>query len=243
MFARSNALFASTIVSTILALTYAVEAQQPSPTTSKPTCGSSGEIVVDSSADRQSQSSPSPSPGLGLWQRQTLTGDWGGTRTRWTEHGVEMQFSLTGFVQGTAAGGLKRHTVLNGKFESRINLDFEKLWGWKYWSAEAKVEYRFGAPALAGTGAINAVNTDVTVPASQGSVAAITALNFTRVFSINPKKGDEIALSFGRYNTLEIQEKFFGGLGLEKFFNAAQIGPMTALRQVPNVTNGASIDY
>jgi len=172
-----------------------------------------------------------------------MTGDWGGTRTRWQDRGVEMQFTLAGFVQGTASGGVRRETDGNGKFESEISLDLEKLWGWKYWSAETKVEYRFGGPALAGTGAINSVNTNVIVPAAQGSVFAITALNFTRVFPINSQQDTQIAVSFGRYNTLDIQEKFFGGEGLEKFFNGAHIGPMTGLRQVPNVSNGASIDY
>lgn len=112
--------------------------------------------------------------------RETMSGDWFASRTRWKEHGIEMQFILAGFVQGTASGGVQRQTVFNGKFESKFNIDFEKLSGWKYWSAQAKFEYRFGAPVLAGTGAINTVNTNVTVPASQGSVFAITALNFTR---------------------------------------------------------------
>jgi porin len=138
---------------------------------------------------------------------------------------------------------LVRRTEGNGKFESRFDLDLEKLFGWKHWAAETKIEYRFGAPVLAGTGAVNTVNTDVIVPAPRGSVVAITALNFTRTFSLNQKKGEQIAVSFGRYNTLDIQEKFFGGAGLEKFFNVAHIGPMTGLRQVPNITNGASIDY
>ena len=186
---------------------------------------------------------PVASPEDNLWHRDELTGDWGGVRTRWKERGLEMTFSLAGFVQGTAAGGLRRDTEGNGKIESEFNLDFEKLWGWKYWSAEAKIEYRFGGPVLSGTGAINTVNTDVIVPASQGSVVAITALNFTRVFPLNQKKGEAIAISFGRYNTLDIQEKFFGGAGLKKFFNVAHIGPMTGLRQVPNVTNGMSVDY
>lgn len=188
--------------------------------------------------------SPTPSPQVtDVWHQETLSGDWDGRREQWKEHGVELGFSLTGFIQGTASGGLKRYAALNGKFEADSNLDFEKLFGWKHWSAQTKIEYRFGAPALARTGAINAVNTSMTVPASQGSVFAITALNFTRVFSVNAQKSDEIAVSFGRYNTLDIQEKFFGGAGLEKFFNSAHIGPMTGLRQVPNVSNGLGIDY
>jgi porin len=240
MFASSKALLVSTAFCTVVLFSCAVDGQQTSPApSSKPSPVTTNEVKNDSSLDTTATSSSE----LDLWHRETMTGDWDGTRTRWKELGVEMKFMLTGFVQGTASGGLRRDTEGNGKFESEFNLDFEKLLGWKHWSGETKVEYRFGGPVLTGTGAINTVNTDVTVPASQGSVVAITALNFTRVFPINSKKEEEIALSFGRYNTLDIQEKFFGGAGLEKFFNVAHIGPMTGLRQVPNVTNGASVDY
>lgn len=240
----ARALFVSSVFCTLLTLTGALKGQQPSPTPSaKPGAGALEKTGNDPSAGQKSESAAAPSPELDVWHRETMTGDWSGTRERWKEHGLEMQFTLAGFVQGTASGGLRRDTEWNGKFESEFNLDCEKLWGWKHWSAATKVEYRFGGPVLAGTGAINTVNTDVIVPASQGSVVAITALNLTRVFPLNSKKGEEIAVSFGRYNTLDIQEKFFGGAGLEKFFNGAHIGPLTALRQVPNVTNGAGIDY
>ena len=244
MFARYNPFLVSTMVCMVLTLTCTVRAQQPSPTpSSKPGAGTSDEIRNDPSASQKPDPTPTPSPELDFWHRETMTDDWGGMRARWKERGLEMQFTLTGFVQGTTSGGLRRETEWNGKFESKFSLDFEKLWGWKNWSSEMKVEYRFGGPVLSGIGALNTVNTDVIVPASKGSVVAITALNFTRVFLLNRKKDELIAVSFGRYNTLDIQEKFFGGAGLDKFFNVAHIGPMTGLRQVPNVTNGASIDY
>ncbi|HKE59375.1 MAG TPA: carbohydrate porin [Pyrinomonadaceae bacterium] len=238
----SKVSFVSSTLAALLTLSFVVKGQQPSPTPSpKPSPGASLEIKHDSSVDQKSEPTPAPSPELDFWHQETMTGDWGGTRARWRERGFEMQFTLTQFVQGTAAGGLRRDTEGNGKFEAQFNIDLDKVWGWKYWSAETKVEYRFGGPVLTGTGAINTVNTDVTVPASQGSVVAITAFNFTRVFPVNSH--DQIEVSFGRFNTLDIQEKFFGGAGLEKFFNVAHIGPMTGLRQVPNVTNGAGIDY
>ena len=239
--ARSRAFIAATIVSLFLIPVSRVKGQQPSPT---PVSGAgSDRVTAEPSATGKTQPTPAPSPDADVWHRERMTGDWGGTRARWSEHGVDLQFTLAGFVQGTTQGGVRRETDWNGKFESRVSVDLEKLWGWKHWSAETKVEYRFGDPALTGTGGVNSVNTYVIVPAAQGSVFAITALNFTRVFPINAKKGEEIAISFGRYNTLDVQEKFFGGEGLEKFFNGAHIGPMTGLRQVPNVTNGASIDY
>jgi len=229
---------------TILTLTWTVNGQQPSASPdSTPGSATANKLQSGPTPDQKTESAPTPSPEPDLWNKETLTGDWAGTRVRWKERGVDVTFTLAGFVQGTAAGGLRQDIEGNGKFESEFNLDLEKLLGWRGWSAETKVEYRFGGPVLAGTGAINTVNTDVIVPASKGSVVAITALNFTRAFVVDSKKSSQIAVSFGRYNTLDIQEKFFGGAGLEKFFNVAHIGPMTGLRQVPNVTYGVSVDY
>jgi len=205
-------------------------AQGPIPAPTPDPAKTTTSIDPDSGSDRSEQ-------------RLALTGDWGGLRTRLKERGIEMTFSFVTFGQGVASGGLKRSSDWSGKLESRVNVDLEKLSGLKHWSAAAKFEYRFGGPALTGIGAINAVNTDMRVPASEGSVFAITTLNFTRVFELDEKNGRSLAVSLGRFDTLDIQEKFFGGAGLEKFFNSAHIGPMTGLRQVPNITNGVGIDY
>src|SRR5215467_8856029 len=102
----------------VVTLTCAVTAQKPSPTPSS----QSGSPT--SAADQKPDSVPAPSPESDFWHRETVTGDWGGTRTRWKERGLEMEFTLTGFVQGTATGGLTRRTVANGKLESQFNLDF-----------------------------------------------------------------------------------------------------------------------
>ena len=119
--------------------------QQPTPTPlSKLTRVTSDEIRND----QEPASVPSPSPELDLRHREEMTGDWSGARDRWKARGIDMQFILAGFVQGTASGGVQRHTVLNGKLESKFDIDFEKLSGWKHWSAQAKFEYRFGAPVL-----------------------------------------------------------------------------------------------
>ena len=41
----------------------------------------------------------------GLAERSRLTGDWGGTRTRWEEAGITLDLEFTQFLQGLAAGG------------------------------------------------------------------------------------------------------------------------------------------
>jgi porin len=174
-----------------------------------------------------------------------MTGDWGGDRLRLKEEGLEIDVSLTQFYQGVAAGGIRRSAEYNGVFKIDFKLDLGKMRpGWKWWSAQVQSETRFGGPALGGTGTVNPVNTAAIVPGSNGSVVSVTSVNLTRLIPINLAKGDLYVVSFGRYNLLDLsQEQFFGGSGLEKFFNIAQIGPLTILRQAPLITNGATFAY
>ena len=187
-------------------------------------------------------SAPKPEPDF--WTKEEMTGDWGGTRARWKENGFKMDFELTGFVQGVAEGGIETGSVGNGKFQTSFEFDLGKLAGWKFWSAGIKTETRFGGPLLGGTGTINPVNTAVIVPGAAGTVFSITAANITRLFPIDLKKGDLFAVAVGRYNLLDlVDENFFAGRGIERFFNIAQIGPLTVLRQVPLITNAVTFAY
>ncbi len=155
-----------------------------------------------------------------------------------------MKFKLTQFFQGVAAGGLERGSEYNGKFETEFKFDFGKLAGWNFWSAQVKTETRFGGPSLGRIGTLSPVNTAAITPGIDGGVFAITALNVTKLFPIDLKKGELIALSVGRFNTLDlIAEDFFGGAGTSRFSHIAQNGPLTAAREVPLVTNGAVFAY
>ena len=189
-------------------------------------------------------SKPAPAPDDDFWTQETMTGDWGGTRSRWKEKGIDLEFKLSNFVQGIASGGLSNDTEYTGKFEMEWKFDLAKVAGWKYWSSEIKTEFRFSGPLVSGTGGINPVNTAVITPGADGQVVAITALNFTRVIPKDLRKGDLYVVSFGRFNLLDlIDEDFFGGAGTERFMNIAQIGPLTVLREVPLVTNGVSFAW
>jgi porin len=75
-------------------------------------------------------------------------------------------------------------------------------------------------------------------------VFSVTAANLTRLFPINATEGKFVALSFGRYNVVDLlDEDFFAGNGTERFLNIAQIGPLTVVRQVPLITNAISVAY
>ena len=182
-----------------------------------------------------------PTPEPSFWTQETMTGDWGGTRSRWKEKGIDLEFKYVGIFQSIASGGTNEHSSLTNKLATTWKFDLTKVAGWKFWSSEIKAEWRFGGPALTGTGGINFSNTAGVIPAAGGSVVSVTAVNLTRIIPKDLKKGDLYVVSFGRYNLLDmLEEDFFAGAGEERFFNIAPIGPLTVLRQVPLITNAAT---
>ena len=187
---------------------------------------------------------PAAAPTPDFLHQDELTGDWGGARTTAKNKGVELESSLTQFYQGVSSGGTGTSSEYNGTAQALLKFDLGKLAGWQFWSAEIKAETRFGGPLVTSTGTISPVNTAAIIPAADGTVFSVTAVNFTKLFPINLKEGKLFALSFGRYNLLDvIDEDFFAGGGTERFLNIAQIGPLTVLRQVPLVTNAVTTAY
>jgi len=228
----------------------AVYCQDPTPSVTPPAPESTDSAKADHAktddrvAPQDPAAKPAPTPSPDFWHRGTMTGDWDGDRAWLRKHGIELEFKLDQFYQGVASGGLHTGSEYNGVFKSEFKFDLGKLAGWKYWSAEVQTETRFGGPLLGGTGTISPVNTAVILPGAAGTVFSVTALNFTRLIPLDLKKGDLIAVSFGRYNLLDlVDEHFFGGGGTDKFFNIAQIGPLTVVKEVPLITNGASIAW
>jgi porin len=246
MYIAARAFTIATILMTVLFLPQRISyAQEPTPSpTSTPVASTTEKVKSDAQETVNATATKPAEPEPDFWHGETMTGDWGGTRSRWKEKGVELEFKQTNFVQGVASGGIRESSVYNGKFEMWWKFDLGKVAGWKWWSSEIKSEIRFGGPALGGTGTISPVNTAAIVPGAAGTVVSISALNFTRIIPKDLAKGDLFAISFGRYNLLDaIDEDFFGGAGTERFFNIAQIGPLTVLRQVPLITNMASFAY
>jgi porin len=187
---------------------------------------------------------PAAAPAAAVLNQDGLTGDWAGARTYAKDKGFELASSLTQFYQGVSSGGTRTSSEYNGTAQALLKFDLGKLAGWEYWSAEAKTEVRFGGPLITSTGTISPVNTAAIVPGADGTVFSVTAVNVTKLFPINLKEGRLFALSFGRYNLVDlIDEDFFAGGGSERFFNLSQIGPLTVLRQVPLVTNAVNLAY
>ncbi len=65
----------------------------------------------------------------GLFDRDTLTGDWGGARTRLADDGVTLGLRYIGEVWGTVDGGVHRGTATDHQFLATADFDFDKAAG------------------------------------------------------------------------------------------------------------------
>jgi porin len=84
--------------------------------------------AVAQTADQQAP--PESTPPSGLWERNTLTGDWGGLRTQLEDAGVTLGLQEQSEVWGNMAGGLKRGLVYDGLTTASVQLNLQKLLGW-----------------------------------------------------------------------------------------------------------------
>jgi porin len=63
-------------------------------------------------------------------ERETLTGEWMGTRPMLSEKGVDFFATYTAEVWGNTVGGLKTGSVYTGLLDFGSDMDLEKLMGW-----------------------------------------------------------------------------------------------------------------
>ncbi len=65
------------------------------------------------------------------WNADTLSGDWGGTRTNLSERrGVAVEIALKADVLSNLSGGLKRGTKYMDNWDVKLLADADKLFGW-----------------------------------------------------------------------------------------------------------------
>jgi porin len=69
------------------------------------------------------------------WQASTLSGDWGGTRQRLFDAGVQIDLVYTADYLRNNSGGLRRGGGYMGHINLAIGLDGEKILGWRGGSA------------------------------------------------------------------------------------------------------------
>ena len=64
------------------------------------------------------------------WQRDRLSGDWGGSRTYLAEKGIEVGIAYIGETMSVVSGGLRRGAAYEGRLDLVVDTDLERLIGW-----------------------------------------------------------------------------------------------------------------
>ncbi|MFD2142712.1 carbohydrate porin [Ancylobacter oerskovii] len=65
-----------------------------------------------------------------LLARQTLTGDWNGSRTALEQKGLTFTLTQTSDFLGNPSGGIRQAAAYDGVFMPELDIDLEKLMGW-----------------------------------------------------------------------------------------------------------------
>lgn len=175
-----------------------------------------------------------------LWDRSTLTGDWGGARNDLVNQGVTFDLSLTQVWQKVVQGGLSSSSEYSGRYNATMNIDFQKagLWPGAFLMVEAEGKYTESS-ANRNTGALMPVNTSALFPepGEGGEQPTLPAVVFTQFFS------ESFGICGGKLDTIMNGDKneFAHGKGDTQFMNMAfNFNPVMALI-VPQYTWGGGV--
>ena len=200
-------------------------------------------ILVQSffvAAELDAGDAPAATPYSGdIWNRSTLTGDWGGLRNEWAAKGVTLDMSITQVGQGVVAGGKSGAWEYGGRGDFILNLDSGKLGLWPGGFFNFEMEGNWARAVNNKTGALMPVNSNQLVPLPPGDIFGVPAWNFTQFLS--PYFG----LSIGKFATITANSgdmnDFAHGKGDTQFMNMAfNFNPLVAFT-VPYSTLGTGL--
>src|SRR5215471_12305968 len=77
------------------------------------------------------QAPPPDAAPPGFWERDTLTGNWGGLRDRLVKDGVTITLTDTGELLSNVSGGIKTGTIVENELLGQVDVDLAKLVGWQ----------------------------------------------------------------------------------------------------------------
>ncbi len=156
--------------------------------------------------------------------RQSLSGDWGGTRTSLEQQGITVKPRLTQFYQGLTSGEGEHGFEYGSKADVLVTADLHKLGFWDGLSMTVHVEYNFGNSVNGRGGVLIPVNSALNFPGMDGS----DAFDFSSVY-FGQDFGDAVSLAFGKMNMIDVvsAKPFMGGAGIDSFWNLTFVAPPT----------------
>jgi porin len=183
--------------------------------------------------------------------RSALTGNWGGVRDAWEQHGVTLDLDLTYTFQSVVGGGLEGplfpafsdeddtgNTVSSNLL---LSLDTEKAGLWSGGTLDVALDARAGRSVVERAGTVSAVNNDALFPnvvdRFDDEAIALTQLAYTHQIA------ERWSVFGGLLNTAEGDANAIAGSALsnEHFLNSALLYSLVEDATVPHVALGGGV--
>jgi porin len=162
----------------------------------------------------------------GFWDREKLTGDWGGIRTDLADRGVELTATYTAETLGNPSGGIKRRAVGAALLQGDLDVNLDKLVGWQGGKIHATAFHIQGRQLTSNfIGGL--------IP-----VSSVEAAPSTRLFSLWFEQSvldDRASLRFGQ---VPMQEEFFTSTYAAYMVNSAFGWPAIYAANMPSGGGG-----
>ena len=142
-----------------------------------------------------------------IWTRDKLTGDWGGLRSKWEEHGIGLDFRLSQYYQDVASGGIETGGEYAGLLDFIANVEGEKLGLWKGLFLNMHVQYQYGNGIIPYAGLLPLNNVSLLYPAPDWSEVQITGWTISQ--QLYQKAAKTVLLSAGKINVNDLLSEAF----------------------------------
>ena len=171
-------------------------------------------IVLTSQAEEEAIAKTKP---FDLWERSTMTGDWGGLRTDWAKKGVTFDMNLTQTGMSVISGGTHQGWEYSGRGDLTLNINTQKLGLWTRGFITVEVEGNYNRSINLDAGAMLPANTNQIFPTMGSDQLNIPNVTLMQFFS------DYIAVVVGKLATINAHSgdmnEFAHGKGDTQFSN------------------------
>lgn len=173
----------------------------------------------------------------GFFDREKLTGDWGGIRDQLAESGVKLDIEYTGYYQGMISGTGYDGFDFGGRADALVNFDTNKLGLWNGGGFHTHLTYRSGDLQAFRGGALWPVSTGSILPLGEEDSIVASSLYVSQRF------GESGSLLLGKINAVDLlaNDPFYGGWGNHRFMNLAFVAPPSGV--FPPVIIGVISNY
>jgi len=180
-----------------------------------------------------------------IWERSTLTGDWGGLRNDLAAHGFTVDLNGVYTFQGVTSGGTQHGDSTGNLFSGDLTLNFDtgKMGLWPGGFLKVRFEGRGGDSVQNRVGGISPVNGDSVAPNVSGKIGetawALTELSYTQFLS------EKFGVVLGLLNATSADSNPIAGsmISNDHFMNTGFLYSPVEGATAPTVTLGGGLVF